>query len=123
MSKIKKYAQKILLIFVGLLVMRTSQANAQSSQHKSKNRQRSAQIAYKNCISQIYEGDLCKATDLLNTLLKGLQDRSYKECSDSSAVRSLQYNEHVVLANIAFAPKDKYALKAEVDFFNNVDTN
>ena len=110
---------------MGLLVTIafSSQANAQISRLQSKNRQRSARIAYKNCISQIYEGDLCKATDLLNTLLEGLQDRSYKECSDSSAVRSLQYNEHVVLANIAFAPKDKYALKAEVDFFNNVDTS
>ena len=120
----KRFFNKLFLVLLGLSVciLIPRVAMAQKKVKTNPNPVNSAWQAYNSVVLHINNGEVRVAKDELWTLLKGLEEGRFEECSDEHVVRLLQYNSHVVLANIAFAEKEMWDLDRELSFFNSADT-
>lgn len=117
--------KKIILFIAGLSVcfLNPIIANTQNdtiivpSNHKF-----SAYNLYDSICMHINSGRVELAEHYLRSLLNGLDEDLFEECTDEKAVKQLQYNSHVALANLAIVQKRIKELSHEMSFFETIDT-
>lgn len=82
----------------------------------------SAQVLYDSVCTHIDSGRIEIAEQKLRSILSGLNEGIFEECTDEEAMRHLQYKSHVALANLAMAEKKIKELTNEMKYFETVDT-
>ena len=113
-----------ILVLLSILVFSLQNVNAQNrTDYVTKNYETSAWVAYDSVVAHINRGDVELAELELKRIVGGLNTGKFIECSNEHSLRLLQYKAHIILANIAFAKKNKNDLYEELSFFDKADTS
>ena len=86
-----------------------------------RNYENSAWVLYDSVCTHMNRGKIDQAEIELWTILEGIDEGEFVECSDEQTVKLLKYKAHVVLANIAIADNRIDELKEELAFFKKSD--
>lgn len=89
--------------------------------HVSINSENSAWVLYDSVCIHMNRGMIDQAEIELWTILEGIDEGEFVECSNEQVVKLLKYKAHVVLANIAIADNRIDELKEELAFFKKSD--
>lgn len=89
--------------------------------HVSINAENSAWVLYDSVCTHMNRGKIDQAEIELWTILEGIDEGEFVECSDEQDVKLLKYKAHVVLANIAIADNRMDELNEELAFFKKSD--